>query len=413
MLPHTLLTPALTCIFAKMAAIHNCTISVWQRSFLTELFQTVFALRGRVNFTNLARYSRFGEQTFRRHFAKAFQWVAFNLVVVRMRRHPDEPLLGVFDCSFLPKSGTETYGIDRFFSSALGRAQRGLEVSILGVIATQSRRAFGLDATQPPAGLSTRESGPYSRVDFYLEQILDLAKRIWASDLRVTHWVGDGYYAKTKIMQGLRQAGYHLITRLRADANLRYRYTGRRKKGPGAPKRYDGKIDWRDQAALFRHFEEVGRLPDHPQVRVLTIVANSPHFGRDLRIVVLIAPDADRYVILGSTDIEQPAEEIVRYYRLRYQIEFVIRDAKQHTGLTHCQARSQAKIDFHLNMSVAAVGVLRLLAEIAGISPRSYCREAYNRMIVDRLFSQLGLSTEFDVSHPRVQPVLQTGRMAA
>ena len=49
MLPHTLLTPALTCIFAKMAAIHNCTISVWQRSFLTGLFQTVFALRGRVN----------------------------------------------------------------------------------------------------------------------------------------------------------------------------------------------------------------------------------------------------------------------------------------------------------------------------------------------------------------------------
>ena len=148
-------------------------------------------------------------------------------------------------------------------------------------------------------------------------------------------------------------------------------------------------------------------------MRVLTIVANSPHFGRDLRIVILIAPDADRYVILGSTDIEQPAEEIVGYYRLRYQIEFVIRDAKQHTGLTHCQARSQEKIDFHLNMSVAAVGVLRLLAEIAGISPRSYCREAYNRMIVDRLFSQLGLSTEFDVSHPRVQPVLQTGRMAA
>jgi len=26
----------------------------------------------------------------------------------------------------------------------------------------------------------------------------------------------------------------------------------------------------------------------------------------------------------------------VTCYRLRYQIEFVIRDAKQHVGLTHC-----------------------------------------------------------------------------
>src|SRR5690554_1711037 len=99
MLTHTLLAPALTYIFAKMADIYNSTLGAWQRRLLLELFEVLFAMRGRVNFTNLARYSRLHEQTFRRHFEKAFPWVAFNLVLIRLRRQAEEPLIGVFDCS--------------------------------------------------------------------------------------------------------------------------------------------------------------------------------------------------------------------------------------------------------------------------------------------------------------------------
>jgi hypothetical protein len=133
----------------------------------------------------------------------------------------------------------------------------------------------------------------------------------------------------------------------------------------------------------------VGRLPDKPEIRVFTTLAYSPHFDRDLRIVLLANADFSDHVVLCSTDTEQPAEQVAEYYRLRYQLEFVIRDASRHTGLTHCQARSQEKIDFHLNMSVAGVGVLRLLAQKQGCSLHTYRREAYNRMLVDRLLSKL------------------------
>ena len=287
--------------------------------------------------------------------------------------------------------------------------RRGLELSLLGVVATRSRRAFGIDATQTPPDLGAAQKADYSRIDFYLEQITDLLQRL----SEVVYWVGDGYYAKQKVFDVLTGAGRHLVTRLRSDANLRYLYRGPKKKGPGAPKRYDGKIDWDCPEQVERRFEAVGRLPDRPEVRVLTTVANSPHFRRNLRVVLLTGPRASRYVVLCSTDTTQPADEIVRYYRLRYQIEFVIRDAKQHAGLTHCQARSQAKIDFHLNMSIATVNVLRLLAHRAGCSLRTYRREAYNRLLIGRLFSQLDLSAEFDLFDPRVRPVIRTGRMAA
>jgi hypothetical protein len=62
-------------------------------------------------------------------------------------------------------------------------------------------------------------------------------------------------------------------------------------------------------------------------------------------------------------------------------------------------------------MSVAAVNVLRLLSKKAECSPRTYRREAYNRLLIGRLFSKLGLSAEYDRKDPRV-PVVHTGRMA-
>jgi len=408
-----------------MADIYNCQVGFWQHQFLQELFRAVFSLRGRVNFTNLARFSFFHEQTFRRHFQKAFRWVWFNLTVFRLRRHPKEPIIGVFDCSFLPKSGTQTWGLDQFFSSLAGRSKQGLEVSILGIVATESRRAFGVDATQTPPDLSKSEADGYSRVDFYLEQIIDLYDRL--AGLGVSYWVTGGFYAKQKVFDTAGGLGGDLITRLRSDANLRYlytgppihgtadtrdrRYTGPPKDGPGRPKQYDGKIDWDDREELSRRFDEVSRLPGQPEVRLLTTVANSPHFGRDLRVVLLIGPGGEQ-VILASTDTSLCAEEVARYYRLRYQIEFVIRDAKQHTGLTHCQARSQEKLDFHLNMSVAMVNMLRLLARKAECSLRTYRREAYNRLLIRQLFSKLGLSAEYDRADPRVQAVVRTGRMA-
>lgn len=414
MLPQPSLSTALEYIFAKMTAIHNFQIGAWQRRFLTELFQVLLRVRGRVNFTNMARYSPFSEQTFRRHFQKGVRWVALNLTVLRLRRHPKEPLIGVFDCTFLPKGGTESYGLGRFFSSAAGRPERGQEVSILGVVATKSREAFGIDATQTPAEISRSSSSDnpskeYSSVDFYIEQIEDLQGKL--AEMGVSYWVGDGFYAKRKVFGAITETDGDLITRLRSDSNLRYLYTGPPKDGPGRPKLYDGKINFDCSEQIERRFEEVGRLPDRAHVEVWTTVANSPHFRQNLRIVLLRNLQTGRTLLLCSTATEQPAEEVVRYYRLRYQIEFVIRDAKQHAGLTHCQARSQEKIDFHLNMSVAGVNLLRLMAGKADCSLRTYRRLAYNRFLTSRLFSELGLNGEWSLSDREVQPVLETGQM--
>ncbi|MFV0391818.1 MAG: hypothetical protein ACK5KP_08045 [Paludibacteraceae bacterium] len=51
--------------------------------------------------------------------------------------------------------------------------------------------------------------------------------------------------------------------------------------------------------------------------------------------------------------------EILDIYQTRFQIEFLYRDAKQHTALNHCQALSKNKLHFHFDMSLTAVNVAK------------------------------------------------------
>lgn len=387
-------------------------IRKWQKRFLTILFATLFALRGRVNFTNMARYSRLHEHTFRRHFEKDFDWLAFNRVLIDEQRPLPQQQIGVFDCSFIRKSGTKTYGLDRFWSGCDKRAQRGLEISLLACISVSTAEAFALDVVQTPPGLSkqTDEAATYTRMDFYMEQFLDGLDQLQG----VRYMVADGEYARRKPFRVVTEQGKHLITRLRSDANLRYYGDGKRLPGQkGRTPIYAGKVNWQDLSGTLARFDAVGRLEDHRHVELYTQVLNSPHFKRDFRVVVLVNTKTKRYVVLASTDTAQQAEEVVAYYRLRFQVEFLFRDAKQFTGLEHCQARDEAKLDFHFNMSLSAVNLARVEMSKQGLCFNSYVRQAYNRFLVLRLFEQLGLEAEYDLTHPGVEQVIHLGRMAA
>jgi hypothetical protein len=66
-------------------------------------------------------------------------------------------------------------------------------------------------------------------------------------------------------------------------------------------------------------------------------------------------------------------EKIEWYYRPRFQIEFLIRDAKQYSGLEHGQARDKNKLHFHFNLSLTNVNIAH-----------------YNRLIADFILENLG-----------------------
>jgi Transposase DDE domain len=60
-------------------------------------------------------------------------------------------------------------------------------------------------------------------------------------------------------------------------------------------------------------------------------------------------PAKPRYVLLFSSDVALSAMKIVRFYKARFQMEFLFRDAKGWTGLEGCQAREEKALHFHFN----------------------------------------------------------------
>ena len=86
---------------------------------------------------------------------------------------------------------------------------------------------------------------------------------------------------------------------------------------------------------------------------------------RRIKVVYVQFKDDDgqlsnRYALYFSTEIELDGLKIFQYYKARFQIEFLFREAKQHIGMTHCQARSSKKLYFHFNTSLTAVNVAKV-----------------------------------------------------
>ncbi len=392
----------LASIFARMDGVGK-----WWQKFFAEFFVLIFSIQGRVNFENLARYSKFNECRFRRNFQKFFDWLEFNYIMLALWGHtPGGELLGVIDCSFIPKAGKKTFGIDRFWSGVANATKRGLEISVLGVIDVATSSAWTLDVTQTPPGLAKKKSGGdgYTRLDFYIEQILDCLPKLEL----VRYFVADGFYAKTKMFNALCAQGKHLVTKLRPDADLRYPFTGEREKGKrGRTPIYDGKVKY-DDLSRWTH---VGEDEKYPYLSLYTHVLYSPKFERWLRVVLVWNTKTNQYVLLACSDVELSPRLVLKYYQLRFQVEFLFRDAKQFTGLTHCQARDEAKMDFHFNMSLAAINLMQVHRKLnpSITSMNSFVRKAYNLKLVEWLFEQLSSEAKFDLNHPAVQKALSFG----
>jgi hypothetical protein len=388
------------------------TLTKSQRKFLSEIVFVVFAMRGRANFTNMARYTHYHESTIRRQYDHPVDFVALNCATMDSVQVSD--LMGVFDCRVIPKSGDCTYGRDKFWFGADQKAQYGLEISVVGCIDTQRKQAWTVDVQQTPAGLSsetTQTEDTSTRINFSLAQIEDLIRH--PDFPEISHWVSDGYYAKTNVLDRITGLGKHLITTLRGDANLKYFAIGTQRNGTrGKYKTYEGKVDYAD---LSRFIDE-GRHPDHPHLHMYRQVVYGVRFKRTLNVVILVNTNTQKYVGLASTDLTQDAITIVNLYKLRFQIEFIFRDAKQFAGLTHCQARDKERLHVHVNLSCSAINLARAEMELFGTasSMNSYIRKAYNTRVVERILDNLDLGAEFDIhTCPEIQEVINWGVLDA
>lgn len=151
------------------------------------------------------------------------------------------------DCSFVTKA---TFGVDKFFSSTAAKAVKGLELSLIGLVDIESREALPkamqclslhLPCRQTKAGLGQEEN----RVDYYLEQ-MEMVKDYLQG--KVEYLVADGFYATKKVVDKALEVGFHFISKLRRDADMKYLYEGETKSEKGLRKSMRGR--WSGKTAL-------------------------------------------------------------------------------------------------------------------------------------------------------------------
>jgi hypothetical protein len=98
-----------------------------------------------------------------------------------------------------------------------------------------------------------------------------------------------------------------------------------------------------------------------------------------------------------STDLKMDGMKIVSYYRSRFQIEFLYRDAKQHCGLEDCQARSKNKLNFHFNAVISTVNSAKIhwldnrQSDSEPFSIANYKILCNNMLMLERFFRMFGI----------------------
>lgn len=272
---------------------------------------TILIVCGKVNFTNLSRYSRLSEKTYRRLFKKQFDFAKFNAEVIQCATDLAHPMIAVMDCSFIAKSGKQTFGLDNFYNGSRAQVERGLEVSLVAVVDVQTETAYSLLAEQTFAQDYCPE---LTRMDDYLNHLEGVRPQLLVS---VRYLAVDGYYAKAVFVSGAVALNLDVISNLRRDANLRYLYTGAQK-ARGRKRKYDGKVNLTNP----ERFEWVGKV--QPGIDLYTKVVWHSSFQRTIRLAYVKdqrQPNSPRSAVLCSTDLEQSALDIYRLYRLRFQVE--------------------------------------------------------------------------------------------
>ena len=338
---------AISLIYNTLESDKFLTLKESRKQFIANTLLLFLSIKGRINFLQLSRFSKNCEQFYRINFENKFNFEDFNIKLI-LEQSIKECIVA-FDPSYISKSGKTTYGLNMYWSGCAKKAKWGLEICGFAAIDVMRNTAFHLNAIQTPPIEGKTLLVYYCQI--VKEQYLyfkELSK----------YMVADAYFSKKVVVDTMVSLDLHFISRLRSDSNLKYKFTGEQNGKKGPNKKYDGKFNLK--SLKMNHFTVVISKDD---LTVYSAIVYSVAFKRNIKIAVAVFYKKGKEItrkIYFSTHLDLSGDKIFRYYRSRFQIEFLYRDAKQHCGLTNCQARSKNKLKFHFNAALTAVNLAKI-----------------------------------------------------
>jgi hypothetical protein len=352
----------------------------------------MLAMTGRVTMSGLSRWTEAGGsyRTIQRFYNTGIAWAKVNWFFIRHHLlDPTDTILIAGDESVVTKSGQKTYGLDRFFASLYGKPVPGLSFFSLSLLSVNNRTSYPVMMEQvvkeaeeksdkPASGKKVKKQAkkrgrPKGRKNKnrrdvelkpYLLHIQTMLKKLLAllgTELSVLYCVMDGAFGNNNALQMVQQCSLHLISKLRHDAALYFSYEGVQKKR-GANKKYGDKLNYNHIPAKYL---KTTSLVDGIQTNLYQMTMWHKLFPDRLNVVIIVKinlkTQARAHVVLFSSDLSLAYDKLIDYYRLRFQIEFNFRDAKQFWGLEDFMNVNQTPVYNAANLAMFMVNVSQVL----------------------------------------------------
>jgi putative transposase len=372
------------------------------KTTLRQMSQVIFgmlAASGRITMLGLSRWTEKGGsyRMIQRFYSSELPWKAIHWLLFRLKflKQSDEYIVAG-DEVVISKAGKETHGLDRFFSGIQQRVISGLSFFTFSLVNVCEERSYPLQMTQvvrsaeekaaSKAKTETKKTAPKTaekrkrgrpkgsknkpkkevtlnpellRIQTALKSLLETISNY----LSLTYVAMDGHFGNYPSAFMVRQTGLHLVSKMRSDAALYLPFEGEHQKRGPKPK-HGPKIDVR---AMHGKYLKETTLEDNLRTDIYQGQFINQEFDFPLNVVILVKTNlgtsAQAHVILFSTDLEQAYDKIIKFYSLRFQIEFNFRDAKQYWGLEDFMNVKEIAVTNAANLSLFMVNFSVALAE--------------------------------------------------
>jgi putative transposase len=281
------------------------------------------------------------------------------------------------------KAGKKTYGLDRFFSSLYGKAVPGLCCLSLSLISVKRRMSYPALTEQvakaPVAPTRSEKTSTGSRgrpqgsknrnrreVDLspslrFIQGHLGRLLQQIGDHLKVGYCLFDGEFGHNDALHMVRQLGLHLVSKLRDHAALYFPYEGPYA-GRGPRRKYGKKLD--DCNLPAKHLQTTS-IEDGIKTDIYQMAVWHKTCADLLNIVVIVKTHLQTHktahVVLCSSDVTLGYALLIDYYRLRFQLEFNFRDAKQYWGLEDFMSVKERPVHNSANLAMFTVNVSHAL----------------------------------------------------
>jgi putative transposase len=374
--------------------ISNTTLRQLSRVIIGMLVMT-----GRVTMLGISRWAGKGGsyRTIQRLYNTILPWTGIYWMIFRtlLFQPGDEHILSG-DEVVVSKAGDETFGKDCIFSSLAQRPIPGLAFFAFSLINVRLRRSTPIQFEQivrseaekaackaktqarkakkkpdekrkpgRPKGSKNKDkqqvelSSELKRIQTWLQALLTIIGSI----IPLKYLALDGHFGNYPAAWMVLQNKLHIISKLRHDAGLYLPFTGQKKKRGPHPK-YGEKIDYDH---LPGNILKQTSMEDGIQTDIYQAKMWNKEFPIPLNVVIIhktnLKTQAVAHVILFSTDLDLPFDKLIDYYKLRFQIEFNFRDAKQYWGLEDFMNIEKTPVTNAANLSLLMVSLSQVLLD--------------------------------------------------